>query len=71
MSIIDIRHDIKNVEKIVYADDKSFMCPGIAIQREDKYLELVDVDGDVDGRVCFEDIDNLILALQKAKELWA
>ena len=71
MSTIDIRNLSGRIEKIVFADND----PDNFVAVELKYLpsgygglDIVDEQGCC-VRVKNEDIDNLILALQKAKEL--
>lgn len=73
MSTIDIRDTGQaKVTRIIFRDEHPTQCPAVELTKySDEMIQLVDEDGDGDDRICFEDIDNVIKALQKAKELWA
>jgi len=65
MATIDIRKNISCVDKIRFSDDNNESVRKLA----GEYIAIIDSYEDrVDFRI--EDIDNLIKALQKAKEIW-
>lgn len=68
MSTIDIRTTSSDpVRKITFADYNSAYATQLDIS--EGYIQFRDSNGDVENDVQFEDIDNLIRALQKVKEL--
>ena len=68
MSVIDIRTGTtKDVDTIIFAEDSYGY--GTRLIHVGGYVQIVDVDKDKESDVRMADIDNLILALQKAKEL--
>ena len=64
MSTVDVRcMDASKVTRIVYAE-------GCHLEQQDKnVIRVMDEDSDYIN-VFADDVDNLIIALQKAKELW-
>lgn len=62
---IDIRNHSDEVVDVIRFSDRDI------IRHEDSAIEIID-EGDHQYRTAIykKDIDNLILALQKAKELW-
>lgn len=74
MSKIDIRtHQVEAFNAIVFADDHSDYYAsemGLSNDCGETIIKFSDSDGDYGKNLKFEDIDNLILALKKAKELW-
>lgn len=72
---LDIRTMVTdNVDTIVFSDKTSTVMDDYScsmLQEADgQSIVFSDVDGDKVSRLRIDDIDNFILALQKAKELW-
>ena len=64
---IDIRTgEPKNIKKIRFGNDRYDLVE----VNERLYRKYITVASEYGGEVDLKDIDNLILALQKAKELW-
>jgi hypothetical protein len=70
MSKLDIRNnEIEKPNVIIFGDGKDFLASQISINHNGK-LMLTDWDDDLVHELDLDDVDNLILALKKAKELW-
>lgn len=67
MSKLDIRTAPSNPTVIVFGDHTTAYATQINI--EGTYIILQDSEGDYENDVSVGDVDNLILALQKAKEV--
>lgn len=73
MTTLDIRTNNSPITSITFADGEWDWGCTITVkqhQRDVTELFLRDMDGDATNCLNLSDIDNLILALQKAKELW-
>lgn len=74
MSTIDVRSgDEERIKSVVFADDHSgYYASKLQLTNnwDGKHITFEDSDGDDAYKLNLEDIDNMILALQKAKELW-
>lgn len=73
MSMIDIRYETSEVRQIKFAEDRSGFAGhnvDFYVESHDKGVKLTDSYDGEPYNICEEDIDNLIKALQKAKELW-
>lgn len=57
----------EDIKAVVFGDSR---CNGAQVTYSCGLFEILDMDGDGQYEIDKEDIDNLILALQKAKELW-
>lgn len=71
---IDVRgvHDKCEIKKIRYSDDEYLKFSGYGGPSGDlKIFDIVDTEAEEDVTLYLKDIDNLIKALEKAKELWA
>ena len=67
MTTIDIRENVEEITAVRFADT----CRACAVRNDSgKGLVLIDTDSKGDACFYYNDIDNLIKALQKAKELW-
>lgn len=63
MNTLDIRNPDENqVAEIIFGED----CQ---VEYDGEFVDIYDMDNDM-VNIRFGDIDNLIKALQKAKELW-
>jgi hypothetical protein len=70
MSKLEIRNnEIVKPNVIIFGDGKDFLASQISITHNGK-LALMDCDGWLVHEFYLDDVDNLILALKKAKELW-
>ncbi len=74
MSRIDIRNGhVDSPSTITFADGHSdYFASEVTLNKDygEVTITFLDCDGDKANQLKFEDIDNLILALKKAKELW-
>lgn len=71
MATLDIRNATD--DEITHIQFGSFhnTCGGIvALSSNTDEISIQDKEEDINGYIRIDDIDNLILALQKAKELW-
>lgn len=73
MTTLDIRTNNCPITSIKFADGNWDWACTITVKQHPinvTELFLCDIDGDTTNYINLADIDNLILALQKAKELW-
>lgn len=67
--VIDVRNDRQaEIETIIFGDGTGDYVGQLRLICKDIYLEGLDDDGD--SFITLDDIDNMILALKKAKEIW-
>lgn len=69
--MIDIRDENeRNVDRIKFSSNDDLVVATVLWNSAEGRIRFLDDEGAADQTVAIEDIDNLIKALKKAKELW-
>lgn len=71
MATLDIRTaDLTEIDEIIFGGGQADNAMKLVKFNDKGEFQLYDLDDERSGYLAVEDIDNLILALRKAKELW-